>query len=299
VLANGTQARYAAVRGVRSARARAGSHVLHSSVEHSATLHAAAEGPASAAGVDRLGRLDLDSWTQSVQPDTVLGCLTAASPEVGTRQPVADAAAALGPVPLLVDLEGVLGVDAVPPACAFGIASGHVWGGPPLGLLVVRTGSRWLSPWPEEETGSLGRVDVPALLATAVALRTALADQAAYAERTRRLVERLREGLAAVPDCDVVGDPVDRLPHVLSASFLYVEGEALVLALDRHGFAVASGSACSSSSLTPSHVLAAMGALTHGNLRLSLGPEVTDADVERFLAVLPVEVARLRAEAGV
>jgi cysteine desulfurase len=91
---------------------------------------------------------------------------------------------------------------------------------------------------------------------------------------------------------------VDRLPHLLTFSCLYVDGEALVTELDRHGFGVASGSACTASTLEPSHVLAAMGVLTHGNVRLSLGRDTTDDDVDRFLAVLPGVLRRLRAEVG-
>jgi cysteine desulfurase len=102
-----------------------------------------------------------------------------------------------------------------------------------------------------------------------------------------------------VPDVEVVGDPVDRLPHIVTFSCLYVDGEALLHGLAREGFAVSSGSACTADTLRPSHVLAAMGVLTHGNVRVSLHPGVTDADVERFLAVLPGVVSRLREEAGV
>ena len=93
--------------------------------------------------------------------------------------------------------------------------------------------------------------------------------------------------MALIPDVEVVGDPVDRLPHLVTFSCLYVDGEALVTELDRLGFGVASGSACTASTLEPSHVLAAMGALTHGNVRLSLTRDTTEADVDGFLAVLP------------
>ena len=96
----------------------------------------------------------------------------------------------------------------------------------------------------------------------------------------------------------MVGDPVDRLPHLVTFSCLYVDGEALVTALDRRGFGVASGSACTASTLAPSHVLAAMGALTHGNVRLSLTRDATDAQVDGFLAVLPGVVARAARRGG-
>jgi cysteine desulfurase len=92
-----------------------------------------------------------------------------------------------------------------------------------------------------------------------------------------------------------VGDPDDRLPHLVTFSVLYVNGERLVVELDRRGFGVASGSACTASTLEPSHVLAAMGALTHGNVRVSLSRETSEADVDAFCAALPDVVAGLRA----
>ncbi|MFC5945216.1 aminotransferase class V-fold PLP-dependent enzyme, partial [Micromonospora harpali] len=126
------------------------------------------------------------------------------------------------------------------------------------------------------------------------------ADPAAEAALLEPLVDRIRARVAAeVPDVEVVGDPVDRLPHLVTFSCLYVDGEALLHALDRRGFAVSSGSSCTSSTLRPSHVLEAMGVLSHGNVRVSLHRETTVADVERFLAELPGIVAALRAEAGV
>jgi cysteine desulfurase len=101
---------------------------------------------------------------------------------------------------------------------------------------------------------------------------------------------------------EVVGDPDDRLPHILTFSLLYVDGEALVIELDRRGFAVGSGSACTSSTLEPSHVLAAMGVLTHGNLRVTLPLEpiapALDDDISRFIAELPDAVATVRAQLG-
>jgi cysteine desulfurase len=102
---------------------------------------------------------------------------------------------------------------------------------------------------------------------------------------------------------EVVGDPDDRLPHVLTFSLLYVDGEALVIELDRRGFAIGSGSACTSSTLEPSHVLAAMGVLTHGNVRVTLPLDpvapTLDDDVSRFIAELPEAVAAVRAQLGV
>ncbi|MBX9246573.1 aminotransferase class V-fold PLP-dependent enzyme, partial [Actinotalea ferrariae] len=132
-----------------------------------------------------------------------------------------------------------------------------------------------------------------------VSLRAVLADRAAADARRRALVDRVRAAASAVPDVDVVGDPDHRLPHVLTFSCLYVDGEALVGELDRRGFAVGSGSACTSSALEPSHVLAAMGALTHGNVRIALPADVREDDVDRFCAELPLAVAAVRSATGV
>ncbi|MFM7145327.1 MAG: aminotransferase class V-fold PLP-dependent enzyme, partial [Actinomycetales bacterium] len=113
------------------------------------------------------------------------------------------------------------------------------------------------------------------------------------------LIDLLREQVPArVPDVEVVGDPVNRLPHVLTFSVLYVSGEALVGELDRAGFAVASGSACVAEEHRPSHVLAAMGAYTGGNIRITLPFGCSADTVHGFLAALAGAVGRLRAEVG-
>jgi cysteine desulfurase len=114
------------------------------------------------------------------------------------------------------------------------------------------------------------------------------------------MIEHIRAEVArTVPDVEVLGDPSARLPHIVTFSCLYVDGEALLTGLDQRGFAVSSGSSCTSSTLEPSHVLVAMGALTSGNLRISFGRSSTEHDVERLLTVLPAAVRRLRDEAGV
>ncbi|MFG3712136.1 cysteine desulfurase family protein [Micromonospora sp. NPDC047730] len=309
---SGTTAAHAAVLGGLAGRRRVGPALVHSAIEHSAVLHAAerhvaAGGTAMSVPVDRRGRLDLDGWSAAVRaPGVALAALIAASHEVGTRQPVAEAAreCAEAGVPLFVDAAQVVGRAPVPAGWSVLTASAHKWGGPPgVGLLVVRKGTRWESPWPadERESGRTpGTLNLPAVVAAAASLRAAAADAAAEAARLAPLVDRIRARVAAeVPDVEVVGDPDDRLPHLVTFSCLYVDGEALLHALDRRGFAVSSGSSCTSSTLRPSHVLEAMGVLSHGNVRVSLHRETTEADVERFLAELPEVVARLRAEAGV
>ena len=116
--------------------------------------------------------------------------------------------------------------------------------------------------------------------------------------RQHALVDRIRARVAEIPDTEVVGDPVDRLPHLVTFSFLYVDGEAIVDALNRRGFEVASGSACTASTLEPSHVLASMGVLTHGNVRVSLTRDATEAEVDGFLDVLAEVVHQIRRDAG-
>ena len=161
-------------------------------------------------------------------------------------------------------------------------------------MLAVRTGIRF-----EDAADSTGPA-LPLLVAAAASLRAVSAESEAEAARLSGLVARIRDTVAAsVPDVEVVGDPVDRLPHLVTFSCLYVDGEALLHALDRRGFAVSSGSSCTSDTLRPSHVLEAMGVLSHGNVRVSLHRETTAEQVDRFLAELPSIVADLRAEAGV
>ncbi|MBF4160539.1 aminotransferase class V-fold PLP-dependent enzyme [Nocardioides sp. CBS4Y-1] len=295
--------------GLAAARVRVGGHVVHSAVEHAHVRHAALWWAGSHGGETREVPVDLrgavaeaDVISHCAGAGVAVAAVQLANHEVGTVQPVGAFPLPDG-VPMFVDASPALGhLDL--PAEHWSAAAGHAtaWGGPPgVGVMIVRRGARWTNPFPGDpaptDAGG-GLPDVPGALAAAAALRATLAEHDEVAARQRRLVDRIREAAAAVPDTDVVGDPRDRLPHLVTFSCLYVPGEALVRALDRHGFGVASGSACTASTLEPSHVLAAMGALTHGNVRVSLGRQVTEAQVERFCAVLPGVVQDLRAEIG-
>jgi cysteine desulfurase len=310
--ANGTQAAHRAVRGGLVGRRRAGDLFVHSAVEHSAVLHAAERhvaegGHAVSVPVDRLGRVDVAEFAAAVKaPGVALAALMTANHEVGTVQPVAEVAAACTEhdVPLYVDAAQTAGRTPLPAAWSLASASAHKWGGPPgVGVLAVRKGVRWVSPDPadEREGGRVpGAENVPAIVAAAASLRAVTQEAAAQDARLRPLVDRIRRTVAAtVPDVEVIGDPDGRLPHVVTMSCLYVDGETLLHALDARGIAVSSGSSCTSSTLTPSHVLEAMGVLSHGNVRVSLHRDTTEADVERFLAVFPAVVAELRRTAGV
>ena len=307
--ASGTTSVHAALAGALAGRARVGTRLVTSAVEHSAVLalarqHEAAGGESVTIPVDRAGRIDVERFTTAVTAQTAVASLQHANHEVGTLQPVAEVAAicaAVG-VPLHVDAAQSLGRIAVSMTelgASLLSASAHKWGGPPgVGLLVVRKGVRWRSNAPEDDREG-GRVpgfeNVPAIVAAAAALEARQGEMAAEAVRLSALVDTIRGVLAQrIDDIEIVGDPVGRLPHLVTFSCLYVDGEALLHALDRAGFAVSSGSSCTSSTLTPSHVLEAMGVLTHGNIRISLGRDTVDQQVRALLDALPAIVAALR-----
>jgi cysteine desulfurase len=306
--ASGTQANQLAVLGALAGNHRKGRHLVHSAVEHSSVLHAAelheaSGGSVGTVPVDRLGRVSPAGFAEALRADTALACLQSANHEVGTVQPVAEVGAlcAEADVPLLVDAAQSAGRLAAPDGWSLLTASAHKWGGPAgVGVLAVRKGVRYRTPLPadDREAGRVpGFVNVPGAIAAAVALRAVRQDAERLNAEQRDRIERLRSELPGlVPDLTVLGDPRRRLPHLLAFSCLYVDGEALLGELDRAGFAVSSGSSCTSSTLTPSHVLAAMGALTEGNVRVSLPPDCTDADIDLFLAVLPKAVAAVRAQ---
>ncbi len=303
---SGTAAVHQGVLGLLQGRRRVSTRLVHSGVEHSAVFaagrwwHTHADGTTDVAGVDALGRVRLDGLA-SLVPGAGVVAVQSANPEVGTVQPLHEVAdlAREHDVPLFVDAAASAGRLDLPDGWAVAAASAHKWGGPAgVGVLLVRTGARWRAPFPVDDRidpRGAGFENVPAVLAAAAALQAVVAERDEVGARQRAIVDRIRSRVPElVDDVDVVGDPDRRLPHVVTFSVLYVEGEALVRELDRHGFGVSSGSACSASALTPSHVLEAMGALTHGNIRVSLTRDTGEADVEAFLDVLPAVVAGLR-----
>lgn len=305
---SGTTAVHLGVLGLLLGRARSSRRLVHSAVEHSAVLKAAEwwgsvhDGTAVSVGVDPLGRISLESLSRVLEAgDTGVLAVQSANLEVGTVQPLPEVGRAAGEagVPLFVDAAASAGRLPLPDGWAAAAASAHKWGGPAgVGVLLVRKGARWRAPFPTDDRIDprvAGFENVPGALAAAAALQEVVAARDEEGRRQHDLVARLRARVAAeVPDVDLVGDPDDRLPHVVTFSVLYVEGEALVRELDRRGFGVSSGSACSASTLVPSHVLAAMGALTHGNVRVSVGRDTTRADVDAFCDVLPDVAAALR-----
>lgn len=308
--ASGTRAVHTGIAGALAGRRRTGRHLIVSAVEHSSVLHAAETheadgGTVTEVAVGRTGAVDPAAYAAALRADTALACLQSANHEVGTEQPVAEVAAACraAGVPLLVDAAQSLGWGPVAGDWSLLAASAHKWGGPSgVGLLVVRKGVRFAPQGPADERES-GRApgfeNIPAIVAAAASLRAVRAEAVREAARLRELTDRIRARVAeAVPDVEVVGDPVRRLPGIVTFSCLYADGESLLHELDRAGFSVSSGSSCTSSTLTPSHVLKAMGVLSEGNVRVSLPPGTADEDVERFLGALPAAVAAVREKLG-
>lgn len=317
-LPSGPAALRTALAGLRYAGRRRGARMVATAVEHSAILTTGRYYAASAQDsslfaevhVDRRGRVDLAALGEAVAvPGTVLAAVQSANGEIGTRQPLEEVHALCRThgIPLLVDAMASLGRDAVPEEFDVLAGDARSWGGPGgLGVLVVPERTRWRLPGPPSDVEQ-GRTDiepmVPIALAAAEAWQQTQARQVDQSASSCALIGRLRGAARELRDVEVVGDPDDRLPHVLTFSLLYVDGEALVIELDRRGFAVGSGSACTSSTLEPSHVLAALGVLTHGNVRVTLPLHpialTLDDDVSRFIAELPDAVAAVRAHLGV
>lgn len=283
---------------------RRGTVVVHSAVEHSAVRHAVAWGAESfEVGVEGDGRVyDGDLVENACSPGTGVVALQTANHEVGTIQDVGGFELP-NEVPLFTDACASMGRLSLPSGWAAAAGSAHKWGGPAgVGVLLVRKRARWRNPFPGDDRvdeRATGFENVPAVLAAAASLQAVVAERDEVNRRQHELVDVVRRRVAAeVPDVEVVGDPDRRLPHLVTFSCLYVDGEALVTELDRRGFGIASGSACTASTLTPSHVLEAMGVLTHGNVRLSLQRDTTRADVDAFCDVLPEVVAEIRSRVG-
>ena len=302
---SGTAAVHAGVLGLLRGRARVSRRLVVSAVEHSAVFAAGrwweeyAEGTLGVLPVDRDGRVDTAAVRDALAASTGVLAVQQANPEVGTVQPVTELTAAAGDVPVFVDACAGAGRLGLPSGWAAAALSAHKWGGPAgVGVLLVRKGARWRAPFPTDDRvdpRTAGFENVPAVLAAAAALQARLSERADLNRRHLAMAERLVAALRGIDDVEVHGHPTERLPHLVSFSCLYVDGEALVGELDKRGFAVASGSACTASALEPSHVLVAMGALTHGNARITFTRDTTEEAVDALCSALPDVVTSLRA----
>ena len=280
--------------------------VVAAAVEHSAVQEASARlGTVRGLPVDGLGRIDASGPDDLLDGDVALVHCQWGNHEVGTLQPVGeivercrsrgvlvhvDAAAAAGHVP--VDF-GALGADLLS-------LSAHKLGGPKgMGALLVRRGLR-LAPLlvggDQERARRAGLENVPAIVGFGAAC--AAVDLAAETARARDQTERVLAAARRIDGVVSYGDPDRRLPHIVCLGVDGVEAEAVLLGLDQAGIAAHSGSACSSETLEPSPVLAAMGVEAERSLRISVGWSTTDTDIDAFVAALPGVVERLRALAS-
>jgi cysteine desulfurase len=309
----GTEADNFAVRGVAEALEPLGKrHLVTSSIEHEAVLTTVRalerrDWRVTRVAPDRNGVVQPDAIAAALDDDTALLSLMHANNEVGTVQPVAacaalahargvvvhtDAVQTVGKVP--VDVH-VLGVDLLS-------LSGHKLYGPKgVGALWIRRGTRLLATMTggkQERSRRAGTENVPAIVGLGVAARLAAARLDADAATQARLRDQLEEGvLARVAGTHLNGAGGDRVPNTTNIGFEGIEAESLLIALDLEGFAVSTGSACSSGTLEPSHVLKAMGLPLHDTqnaLRLSLGRHTTETDVSALIDALPPLVERLR-----
>jgi len=279
-------------------------HQVVTAVEHSAVRFAANRaGDVTVVPVDGTGRVRADDVLAAVRPHTAAVHVQWGNHEVGTVQPVAEVVAACRERGVLVHVDAAqaVGRDAVD----FGAlgadllsVSGHKFGGPTgTGALLVRRGLRippLLVGGDQERARRAGLEPVAALVGLGAAAEAVAARWADEAAEARRLTDRLRAAAASIAGVAVYGDPVHRLPHLVCLGIDGVEPQGVLLGLDRAGVAAHSGSACSSESLEPSPVLAAMGVDAHRSLRLSVGWDTTDEDVDRAVQALPDTVARLR-----
>lgn len=318
----GTESDNAAIRGAAYAQRALGrgNHIVTSTIEHHAVLHTVEqlerEGfRATYLPVDEEGFVDLEALAQSVGPDTIVVSIMAANNEVGTIEPIAEAAR----IAKQRNPRVVFHTDAVQAAGAIDItpsklgvdllslAAHKLYGPKGIGLLYIKNRTPWqpiLLGGGQERERRAGTENVAGIVGLATAMQLAWDEMDQRNAHARRLRDRLFYGIPErIADTVITGpkDPARRLPNNFSCCFRNVEGESVLLALDMADIAASSGSACTTGSVEPSHVLTAMGIdrdLAHASLRLTVGKGNTDADIERVLEVLPGIVQRLRALAG-
>jgi cysteine desulfurase len=312
--AGGTEADNMAIRGAAEALEPVGRrHLITTGIEHEAVLNTVRAlerrgWTVTLLPVDTTGVVAPDALRAAIRRDTALVSIMHANNEIGTIQPIAELAAVAREHGALFHTDAVQSVGKIPVSVkALGVdllsLAGHKFGGPKgTGALWIRRGVRltpFLTGGKQERNRRAGTENVPALAGLGVAARVAATTGLAAMPAIAQLRDRLeRQVLEAVRGTAVNGDPARRVANTSNISFDGIEAESLLIALDLEGVAVSTGSACSSGSLEPSHVLRAMGlsqARGRNSLRFSLGPSTTTDEVDFVAGVLPRLTARLRA----
>lgn len=310
--AGGSESDNMALRGVAEAMSHKGNHIITTKIEHHAILHTCEylekHGfEVTYLDVDEKGKVKMEELKKAIRPETILISVMFANNEIGTIQPIGeigalarekgiyfhtDAVQAVGHVP--VDVEE-MNIDLLS-------MSGHKLGAPKgIGAIYIRKGVK-ISPLifggAQEKKMRAGTENIPGIVGLGKAAELAVAELEQTREKLTALRDKLIQGiLDKIPYSRLNGDPVDRLPGNCNISFAYIEGESMLLLLDALGIAASSGSACTSGSLDPSHVLLAIGLPheeAHGSLRLTLDRENTEEEVDFVLEKLPAIVQRLR-----
>lgn len=312
----GSESDNLAIQGTAHALREKGKHLITSRIEHPAVLNACRRLEEEGFRVtylapDRTGRISPESVREAMEPDTILVSIMTANNEIGTIQPAAEIGAVCREKGILFHTDAVQAVGLLPVRAERLNAdlislSAHKFHGPKgVGALYVRKGTRLdalICGGSQERGLRAGTENVPGIVGLGKAIRIAEAEREKNAGRIRELRDTLEKRiLQAVPDAVVNGDPELRLPNNCHLSFPGVESEALLLRLDLAGIAASGGSACTSGSTEPSHVLKAIGLedeYIRGSIRLTLGRETTREDTEKTAQVLPEIVRDLRSMRG-
>lgn len=307
----GSESDNLAIKGMAFASQKKGNHIITTPIEHHAVLHTCQYlerfgFKTTYLPVDTYGRVNPDDVGRAITDQTILVSVMYANNEVGTIEPVAEIGrlCRARKIPFHIDAVqagGALPLDVANLNADLLSLSAHKFYGPKgIGILYVRQGMRIL---PQLQGGSqergrrAGTENVAGIVGAATALRLAYEDLPQTLPRIIALRDRLITSLLNVPGSQLTGHPTERLPNNASFCFEGVEGESILLNLDLLGIAASTGSACTSGSVDPSHVLLAMGLpveQAHGSLRLTLGKNNTDEDVDTILSVVPGIVAKLR-----
>jgi cysteine desulfurase len=310
----GTESDNWALKGVAEAKANKGKHIITSSIEHHAITHTLdwlkKKGyEVTYLKADKFGGIDLEELKSAIREDTILITIMAANNEVGTILPVKEIGAIAHEHGIIfhtdaVQATGHIHIDVNEMNIDLLSMSGHKFRGPKgVGALYVRRGIKGfrlpqlLHGGGQERNMRSGTENVPGIVAMAAALEEAVQNLDENSKRISAMRDRLIEAFSTIPYSRLTGDPVNRLPGTASFVFECIEGESLVLSLDAKGICASSGSACSSASLDPSHVLLAIGLpheVAHGSLRLSINECTTDEDIDYIIETLPPIIERLR-----